>query len=556
MHGRNARTCRNSRWMAAALAAIAGLAITAAPASAQQRTSTTITSDNGETSTVIRTLVGGVEYRVELENGEITEVTADGLEVGYGFEDGVVSIEGEDVTIVVPPTGQIGGIGRIGIGREMRLPELIAPARPQAIEQLNPLELDGNNWRRWAGVEPPRMFDPPKTMVGLTQVELGDQLREHLGLDDGQGTVVLSIVEGLPADKAGLMAGDVLIEIAGEPVEGTQTLTEALAEREPGQVLGLVLLRKGSPVSSEIVLEAYDPQRLNPFIVQPRVGLDGGGRWEVEVFPGRLEHFEGDIEDEFDEFFRDLDGVLDEETLDRVRQGQERARAAIERSRQAVRRAQLEALGQREMLLRDLDGRAIIIEGEANAERERARAESLRFERDELFEHARALSHRLLDAIEDEDASEEIAEDLEQLLGRAMAVHRQYEIRRRAIDRDDHPRHGEAESLRRERDKLNEVVHNLSRDLENRLDRADEPAERLAIAERLIEASNRSSDLHTQYERLRRVTQGGERFAERMPEEGLADEVADRLDDMEDRFDALEDRLDRLLDAIEDDSEQ
>jgi S1-C subfamily serine protease len=58
------------------------------------------------------------------------------------------------------------------------------------------------------------------------------------------GALITSIEDGSPAHAAGIIVGDVLVEVAGEPVDGPDTLRAALAKR-PGETVAIVLLRGG-----------------------------------------------------------------------------------------------------------------------------------------------------------------------------------------------------------------------------------------------------------------------------------------------------------------------
>ena len=76
---------------------------------------------------------------------------------------------------------------------------------------------------------------------------LGVSLAERL--DGGQGAIVDSVEAGTPAEAAGVLAGDVVIEIDGTPINGTTGLVAAIRDREPGDQIEIVVVRDGEPVS-------------------------------------------------------------------------------------------------------------------------------------------------------------------------------------------------------------------------------------------------------------------------------------------------------------------
>jgi len=84
----------------------------------------------------------------------------------------------------------------------------------------------------------------PFGMPGLDEWPFGDGLFfDSPGLDFEQGALVLDVIEDSPAAAAELQFGDVITAIDGEPVEGPEDLTEAVAARQPGERVTLTLRR-------------------------------------------------------------------------------------------------------------------------------------------------------------------------------------------------------------------------------------------------------------------------------------------------------------------------
>jgi len=78
--------------------------------------------------------------------------------------------------------------------------------------------------------------------VGTQAVRLPDALRSQVG--QGTGILVTSVQAGGAAERAGLLLGDVLLDLAGTPLRGPSTLLSALENAE-GRTLPLRLLRAG-----------------------------------------------------------------------------------------------------------------------------------------------------------------------------------------------------------------------------------------------------------------------------------------------------------------------
>jgi S1-C subfamily serine protease len=69
----------------------------------------------------------------------------------------------------------------------------------------------------------------------------------------GQGALVASLDAGGPGAKAGLLVGDVIVTLAGEPISGPDSLRLALVERA-GATVDVGLVRGGEPRTIEAVI--------------------------------------------------------------------------------------------------------------------------------------------------------------------------------------------------------------------------------------------------------------------------------------------------------------
>jgi len=79
--------------------------------------------------------------------------------------------------------------------------------------------------------------------LGITTQPLTGQLADYFGLGERSGGVlVTSVVENSPAAKAGLKAGDCIIEVDGTPLKSAGELSRAVNRKETGEVT-LTLMR-------------------------------------------------------------------------------------------------------------------------------------------------------------------------------------------------------------------------------------------------------------------------------------------------------------------------
>ena len=60
---------------------------------------------------------------------------------------------------------------------------------------------------------------------------------------DVPGVKLAGVTAGSPADKAGVQAGDIIVEFGGKPVKDIYEFTDAIGAHKPGDVVTVVVLR-------------------------------------------------------------------------------------------------------------------------------------------------------------------------------------------------------------------------------------------------------------------------------------------------------------------------
>ena len=96
----------------------------------------------------------------------------------------------------------------------------------------------GSVTRGWIGVEPQN---------------LSKELAESLNLSkDINGVLISGVLEGGPADKAGMKPGDVLMQVNGQKVNDVVALLNHIAQTNPGDEAKIDLLRKGKEMSLKV----------------------------------------------------------------------------------------------------------------------------------------------------------------------------------------------------------------------------------------------------------------------------------------------------------------
>jgi serine protease Do len=90
--------------------------------------------------------------------------------------------------------------------------------------------------------------------LGITMDELTPSMARALGLDDDQGILINQVVEGSPAEEAGLEAGDVLLMVGSIEITGIAKLQRALNAFDPGDEVELTVQRDGKRKSLDVTL--------------------------------------------------------------------------------------------------------------------------------------------------------------------------------------------------------------------------------------------------------------------------------------------------------------
>ena len=92
--------------------------------------------------------------------------------------------------------------------------------------------------------------------LGLEAIDLPESLRGHFGAPENAGVMVCHVEPGSPAEAAGLELGDVVYEMAGEPLRAARELQHRVARGGVGNTVEIILMRHGSEITVEAGIEA------------------------------------------------------------------------------------------------------------------------------------------------------------------------------------------------------------------------------------------------------------------------------------------------------------
>jgi serine protease Do len=94
--------------------------------------------------------------------------------------------------------------------------------------------------------------------IGLQMVNVPREAYQDFGLKSRAGALVSVVAPGGPAEKAGIKAGDVIVEFNGRPVTNTGDLQKSVTATKPGTSVSVKVIRNGREQSLNATVEELD----------------------------------------------------------------------------------------------------------------------------------------------------------------------------------------------------------------------------------------------------------------------------------------------------------
>ncbi len=85
-------------------------------------------------------------------------------------------------------------------------------------------------------------------LLGVSIQDLTPELAKSFGLKETQGALVAMVVPGGPAEKAGIVPGDVVVMFNGQPVTGSKDLSMIVAATPVGETVMVRVMRSGKTI--------------------------------------------------------------------------------------------------------------------------------------------------------------------------------------------------------------------------------------------------------------------------------------------------------------------
>jgi hypothetical protein len=242
-----------------ALMPVAGMALAASSPAAFAQQGTSSASSSGKLS-----IVASESIDSDDANGD-GNVKAESFEIR--IEDGKVSVRhnGKDV----PDAQVVQKDGHVVIltddGKELRAIKMFQGGGPGGY--FYHMGEGGQIFgvaRAFTGgpIEGGEVPAPPKVMLGVHMGQPGPALEKHLRLDSGACTMITGVLEGLPADEAGIGEFDIIIAIDGEKPADAATIRTALDAKDDGDTVTLRIIQEGDEKDVKVKVQAYDAEKM------------------------------------------------------------------------------------------------------------------------------------------------------------------------------------------------------------------------------------------------------------------------------------------------------
>jgi hypothetical protein len=192
---------------------------------------------------------------------------------------------------------------------------------------------------------------------GVVVENLTPQLGEVFGVKNGEGVLVRSVEKGSPGDTAGVRAGDVIVRVGSERVDGASDWNRLMRAQKPGPVpIGIVREKRQQTVS--LTVPERSAERSSARAFRDEFGHDLDFDLDMGDLGPSLEELNR-LQPEIDRAMRETQERIQRELQRNQREWQrdaERAQKEAQREAERARReAQREAERARRQAQRDLE---------------------------------------------------------------------------------------------------------------------------------------------------------------------------------------------------------
>jgi serine protease Do len=134
--------------------------------------------------------------------------------------------------------------------------------------------------------------------IYMNPVELNEQMAQSFGYKEKTGVLIADIQKDGPADKAGLLSGDIIMELNGKKIEDPATFRRTISTIEPKQKAKLLIFRDGKTKTVTVTVEPLPDEAGQESPAEPKEGsLDKYGLQIQNLTPELAKRFQFETEE-------------------------------------------------------------------------------------------------------------------------------------------------------------------------------------------------------------------------------------------------------------------
>lgn len=147
--------------------------------------------------------------------------------------------------------------------------------------------------------------------IGVRLTELTKQLGEYFGVEKARGVLITEVDKDSPAEKAGLKAGDVIVDIDGDKVYEYEDVRDIIGDKDEGDMVAVTVMRD----RKEVKLDVEVAEREDKFHWKGNIFAEPDIDYHIPDMKGlHYGIFSDDLYGEFDseEFNEEMEDLMEE----------------------------------------------------------------------------------------------------------------------------------------------------------------------------------------------------------------------------------------------------
>jgi len=125
-------------------------------------------------------------------------------------------------------------------------------------------------------------------LLGVNIQDVTESLAKSFGRSDTSGALVSQVVPGSPSEKAGVKAGDIILDFNGKPVSGASQLKNLVGQTKPGTATKVTIWRDKKTITLNVTIAERTAKALAEGAPKTETPTESGDSTELGVAVGRV----------------------------------------------------------------------------------------------------------------------------------------------------------------------------------------------------------------------------------------------------------------------------